>query len=123
SYAAAQDGQATRIPTVPPAIAHQSQANQDPHDIEYHEPATGCPPECGDGHLREKRMVRFEAVGLRYGHSGGPEAGPEVLHDITFALPAGVFRWLLGPSGVAKTSLLRLMYLVELPTRVRLAIL
>jgi len=68
-------------------------------------------------------MVRFEAVGLRYGHSSGSEAGPEVLHDITFALPAGVFRWLLGPSGAGKTSLLRLMYLAERPTRGRLAIL
>ena len=47
-------------------------------------------------------MVRFEAVGLCYGRvSQGSHArqGPEVLHDLSFALPDGAFRWLLGPSG------------------------
>jgi cell division transport system ATP-binding protein len=72
------------------------------------------------------QMVRFEAVGLRYsraGPGGHAEAGPEVLHDLSFALPDGAFRWLLGPSGAGKTSLLRLMYLAIRPTRGRLAIL
>jgi cell division transport system ATP-binding protein len=69
-------------------------------------------------------MVRFEAVGLRYGRAGrGGEAGPEVLHDLNITLPDGVFRWLLGPSGAGKTSLLRLMYLAIRPTRGRLDIL
>jgi cell division transport system ATP-binding protein len=67
-------------------------------------------------------MVRFEAVGLRYGRSG-TKAGPEILHDITFALPSGAFRWLLGPSGAGKTSLLRLMYLAVRPTRGHLILL
>jgi cell division transport system ATP-binding protein len=70
-------------------------------------------------------MVRFEAVGLRYGRAGQgthAEAGPEVLHDLSFALPDGAFRWLLGPSGAGKTSLLRLMYLAIRPTCGRLAI-
>ena len=66
-------------------------------------------------------MVRFEAVGLRYGGTG--TAGPEVLHDINLTLPEGVFRWLLGPSGAGKTSLLRLMYLAVRPSRGRLTIL
>ncbi len=71
-------------------------------------------------------MLRFETVGLRYGHSGtgpGGAPGPEVLHDITFRLEAGAFRWLLGPSGAGKTSLLRLMYLAVRPTRGRLSLL
>src|SRR5262249_37884312 len=70
-------------------------------------------------------MVRFEAVGLCYGRlSQGRHAssGPEVLHDLSFALPEGAFRWLLGPSGAGKTSLLRLMYLAIRPTRGRLSI-
>jgi cell division transport system ATP-binding protein len=71
-------------------------------------------------------MVRFDEVGLRYGHTGGGQhdaAGLEVLHDLSFALPAGAFRWLLGPSGAGKTSLLRLMYLAVRPTRGRMCIL
>jgi cell division transport system ATP-binding protein len=66
-------------------------------------------------------MVRFESVGLRYGHAG--QAGPEVLRDLSFAIPEGGFRWLLGPSGAGKSSLLRLMYLAVRPTRGRLSIL
>jgi cell division transport system ATP-binding protein len=64
-------------------------------------------------------MVRFEDVGLRYSRG----AGHEVLHDLTFALPEGGFRWLLGPSGAGKTSLLRLMYLAVRPTRGQLMVL
>jgi cell division transport system ATP-binding protein len=67
-------------------------------------------------------MIRFEEVGLSYNTPGvGP--GPEVLHDLSFTLSEGVFRWLLGPSGAGKTSLLRLMYLAVRPTRGRLNIL
>ncbi len=66
-------------------------------------------------------MVRFEGVGLRYAAAGG--GGPEVLHDLNLFVPDGVFRWLLGPSGAGKTSLLRLLYLAALPTRGRLTVL
>ena len=71
-------------------------------------------------------MLTFDGVGLRYAHGGlGPSSapGPEVLHDITFKLDPGAFRWLLGPSGAGKTSLLRLMYLAVRPTRGRLSLL
>src|ERR1700733_8128689 len=71
-------------------------------------------------------MLRFEAVGLRYERSGihaDASAGPEVLHDISFNLRPGAFRWLLGPSGAGKTSLLRLLYLAVRPTRGRLSLL
>src|SRR3984957_11057566 len=70
-------------------------------------------------------MVRFADVGLTYGRvtrAADAPAHPEVLHDISFVLPDGAFRWLLGPSGAGKTSLLRLMYLAIRPTRGRMAI-
>ena len=67
-------------------------------------------------------MVRFDRVGLRYGSAGG-QAGPEVLHDLSFTLPDGAFRWLLGPSGAGKTSVLRLMYLDIRPSRGHLNVL
>ena len=56
-------------------------------------------------------MVRFENVGLRYGK------GPEVLRDISFDIEPGSFRFLTGPSGAGKTSLLRLLFLALKPTR------
>jgi cell division transport system ATP-binding protein len=68
-------------------------------------------------------MVRFEEVGLQYQSPGRVGSGGEVLRDITFSIPAGVFRWLLGPSGAGKTSLLKLMYLAVSPTRGRLVVL
>jgi cell division transport system ATP-binding protein len=60
-------------------------------------------------------MMRFERVGLTYAGVGN-RPGPEILRDLTFELPAGAFRWLLGPSGAGKTSLLRLMYLAVRPS-------
>ena len=71
-------------------------------------------------------MLQFESVGLRYEPSGSrpaASAGPEVLHDISFRLEPGAFRWLLGPSGAGKTSLLRLLYLAVRPTSGRLTLL
>ena len=70
-------------------------------------------------------MIRFVDVGLTYGRvtrAADTPDNPEVLHDISFLLPDGAFRWLLGPSGAGKTSLLRLMYLAIRPTRGRMAI-
>jgi len=56
-------------------------------------------------------IVQFENVGLRYG------TGPETLVDISFALGAGAFYFLTGASGAGKTSLLKLLYLAQRPTR------
>ncbi|MAZ76482.1 MAG: cell division ATP-binding protein FtsE [Micavibrio sp.] len=56
-------------------------------------------------------MIKFEHVGLRYG------IGPEVLSDINFTLEPGSFRFLSGPSGAGKTSLMSLLYLGRRPTR------
>ena len=56
-------------------------------------------------------IVRFENVGMRY------RLGAEVLHDVSFSLPAGSFHFLTGPSGAGKSSLMRLMYLAHRPSR------
>ena len=56
-------------------------------------------------------IVQFENVGLRYGH------GEEVLRDLSFSLTAGEFYFLTGPSGAGKTSLLKLLYLAQRPSR------
>ncbi|MFM8800784.1 MAG: cell division ATP-binding protein FtsE [Tagaea sp.] len=56
-------------------------------------------------------MVIFERVGLRYG------LGPEVLRDVSFALPPGSLHFLTGASGAGKSSLLSLLYLARRPSR------
>ena len=57
-------------------------------------------------------MIRLDGVGLRYGGA----TGHAVLHNVSFAVPEGGFRWLLGPSGAGKSSLLRLLYLASRAT-------
>ena len=59
-------------------------------------------------------IVQFESVGLRYG------TGAEVLRDLDFSLSAGSFYFLTGASGAGKTSLLKLLYLAQRPTRGRI---
>ena len=59
-------------------------------------------------------IVEFDRVGLRYGTGG------EVLRDLEFRLTAGGFYFLTGPSGAGKTSLLKLLYLAQRPTRGRI---
>ena len=56
-------------------------------------------------------IVQFENVGLRYG------SGPETLSDLSFTLRTGQFYFLTGASGAGKTSLLRLLYLAQRPSR------
>ena len=69
-------------------------------------------------------MVRLESVGLRYDRPGDrTRSGAEVLHGLSFELPDGAFRWLLGLSGAGKTSLLRLLYLAVRPPSGKLSIL
>jgi cell division transport system ATP-binding protein len=58
--------------------------------------------------------VEFDRVGLRYG------TGAEVLRDLDFRLAGGGFYFLTGPSGAGKTSLLKLLYLAQRPTRGRI---
>jgi len=70
-------------------------------------------------------MVRLEDVSLSYGgrhaaghgagrgagHGVGGNAAAPALSDVTFALEAASFTWLVGPSGAGKSSLLRLLHL------------
>ena len=65
-------------------------------------------------------MVRLNGVTLEYS-SGRSRA--TVLHGVSFSIPAGGFRWLLGPSGAGKTSLLRLLHLAVRPTHGHLMLL
>ena len=61
-------------------------------------------------------IVEFDSVGLRYG------TGAEVLRDLNFRLSKGGFYFLTGPSGAGKTSLLKLLYLAQRPTRGRVGL-
>lgn len=56
-------------------------------------------------------IVQFEHVGLRYG------MGTETLSDLSFSLAPGAFYFLTGASGAGKTSLLKLLYLAQRPSR------
>jgi len=64
-----------------------------------------------DGESDAEGGLALVGVSLRYG-----PAGPLVLHELSFAVATGGFRWLLGPSGAGKTSLLRLLTLAVRPS-------
>ena len=49
-------------------------------------------------------MIRLENVSLRY------PRGKDVLRHINLDIPQGAFRFLTGPSGAGKTSLLKLIF-------------
>ncbi len=55
-------------------------------------------------------MILFENVGFRYGR------GPDILQGLNFEIPDGEFTFITGASGAGKSSLLRLLYLDDLPT-------
>ncbi|MGI9377620.1 MAG: cell division ATP-binding protein FtsE [Tsuneonella suprasediminis] len=60
---------------------------------------------------RARDIVTFDNVGLRYG------TDREVLSDVSFTLHPGSFYFLTGASGAGKTSLLKLLYLAQRPSR------
>ena len=60
---------------------------------------------------REEEIVRFDNVGLRYG------TDREILSNLSFALHSSRFYFLTGESGAGKTSLLKLLYLAQRPSR------
>ena len=55
--------------------------------------------------------VKLTDVSLSY------EDAPPVLHDLNLDVAEGAFRYLVGPSGVGKSSLLRLIFLDASPTK------
>ena len=61
--------------------------------------------------LGGRDVIRFQNVGVRYG------LGPEILHDVSMRLEEGSLHFLTGASGAGKSSLLRLMYLANQPSR------
>jgi len=70
--------------------------------------------EAGTGTARgaeRDEIVQFDNVGLRYGTER------EVLSDLSFTLYPGSFYFLTGASGAGKTSLLKLLYLAQRPSR------
>jgi cell division transport system ATP-binding protein len=67
------------------------------------------PIPAGDG-----PALRFTDVAMRYGR------GPEVLTDVNFELEPGSFHFITGASGAGKSSLLKLIYLAERPSRGRI---
>ena len=61
----------------------------------------------------DRIIVDFAKAGLAYGDEA------ETLADIDLQLCEGEFRFLTGPSGAGKTSLLKMIYLAQRPTRGR----
>lgn len=77
--------------------------------------AASIPPQ-SDSELRNSRaqeseIVQFDNVGLRYG------TDREVISNISFTLFSSRFYFLTGASGAGKTSLLKLLYLAQRPSR------
>jgi len=58
-------------------------------------------------------IVEFNNTGLAYGDE------TEALSDLNLQINEGAFRFLCGPSGAGKTSLLKMIYLAHRPTRGR----
>ena len=56
-------------------------------------------------------MIRFDNVSKRYA------AGQDVLRELSFAMEPGEFVFLTGHSGAGKSTVLKLIALVERPTR------
>ncbi|MBQ2895327.1 MAG: ABC transporter ATP-binding protein [Oscillospiraceae bacterium] len=71
-------------------------------------PNAGEPPMEGD--------IVFENVSFAY------EAGPEVLHDVSFTIPAGSSFGILGGTGSGKSSLMHLLCRLHAPTTGRITV-
>jgi cell division transport system ATP-binding protein len=56
-------------------------------------------------------VIRFANVYKEYARTGA------ALNDVSFSVGKGEFVFLTGPSGAGKSSILKLIYMDELPTR------
>jgi cell division transport system ATP-binding protein len=56
-------------------------------------------------------MVQFWGVSKRYA------SGVEALRDVSFEIATGDFVFIVGPTGVGKSTLMKMIYREELPTR------
>ena len=56
-------------------------------------------------------MLRLDNVAMRYA------GGVEVLHELNLSLARGELVYLMGPTGAGKSSLLRLLGLLQMPCR------
>lgn len=56
-------------------------------------------------------LLSAQSIGLRY------QGGPEIINGASLDLNEGDFFYLTGPSGSGKTSLLRMLYIGQLPSR------
>jgi len=61
----------------------------------------------------DQQVISVESVHMEYSTPGGTK---KVLSDISFELPRGSFASIVGPSGVGKTTLLRLLTGLMTPT-------
>ncbi len=62
-------------------------------------------------------MVRFVSVAMNFPRPASRQGAEDVFRDVTFDLPDGSFRWLLGATGTGKTTLLRLINMSLRPTQ------
>ena len=61
-------------------------------------------------------MLRLDNVAMRYA------GGAEVLHQLNLSLARGELVYLMGPTGAGKSSLLRLLGLLQMPSKGELSL-